>query len=709
MFLRFCSVHVYNYIDLFWWLSRNPYHNRPILTNTTAPSVTTTDSPKPGTTATPVTVPQVSVPDGHPRLFALIIGINNYASVRKLSGAAPDAQAIKEYLENDLKVPSGQIRILLDKEATRSAIIQGFYELQNDPDIKMDDPILIFYAGHGSELDAPLEWETGAAGSKIQTLVPQDYDKTDGQEVHAIPDRTLGALIDGIAQKKGDNITVIFDCCHSGSGTRDDDDNETRTVKLASNMPVNLDQKVWSDSGASRATEIAPGFARTGLRSHVLLAACSSTETAKETGGRGVFTKALLTLLRRHGVEKLRYSDVLQRMDAIPSQNPQCEGFHHDRIFFNAKAPTAGRVSYPVHLEDGEYIMDAGSAHGISKGAEFTIFKDRDSILTSPPLGILEVADQEDISSFSTTLSLPLGKSLFQLDKGALALQTKVGAEEDLALHVPLDERLIPVFDGLLKQMQGTGPECKKISLVERADAQLEITVEGDKVVFNILDERVTIFGLNRIPFVVNPTVDDLYPIICAAAHYYWHLNRTQNNQLIQDKVEIKFMQLKKSQTEFDEAGRSKLIPIEQNLYHNGVIDFVVRKKAIYGIKITNNTPWDLYTSVFYFDNSDLSITPYYNIPPSGQFKQDVHLKEYGGILAIGYGSAGAVPFSYKLRDTQDVDVGFLKFFFTTKPVDFSKVPQASPFDNIRANADPEKDVVETWGSILIPVVQRRI
>ena len=89
-------------------------------------------------------------------------------------------------------------------------------------------------------------------------------------------------------------------------------------MKLTSNMPVNLDQKVWSDGGGSRATEIAPGFARTGLRSHVLLAACGAMETARETGGRGVFTKALLTLLRRDGVEKLRYSDVLKRMDAIP-------------------------------------------------------------------------------------------------------------------------------------------------------------------------------------------------------------------------------------------------------------------------------------------------------------------------------------------------------------------------------------------------------
>ena len=102
------------------------------------------------------------------------------------------------------------------------------------------------------------------------------------------------------------------------------------------------------------------------------------------------------------------------------------------------------------------------------------------------------------------------------------------------------------------------------------------------------------------------------------------------------------------------------------------------------------------------------SLGEIYKLADAGKFKLDSPLKESGGTLTIGYGAGGAEPFSYFLREGQDVDVGFLKFFFATKPVDLSKIPQPSPFIPRRAGKQQEKEVVETWGTILIPVVQRR-
>jgi hypothetical protein len=198
----------------------------------------------------------------------------------------------------------------------------------------------------------------------------------------------------------------------------------------------------------------------------------------------------------------------------------------------------------------------------------------------------------------------------FALPQTALALQTKVGAVEDLALHVPLDERLIPVFEALLLQMQGVGHDCRKITLVDRDAAKLEIVMEHDALAFNILDKRVTTFGLTRIPFRVTPDVHDIYFILCALAHYHWHLNRTQANNLISTKVQIEFTTLVKSKTEYDEeTGQPNIGPDGPNLYRDGLIDLVVDEEAIYGIKITNNTLWDLFTGVFFFDNGDFSIS----------------------------------------------------------------------------------------------------
>ena len=141
-------------------------------------------------------------------MFALIIGINYYDSVRSLRGATGDALAVKKYLEDSLKVPSGQIHTLLNKEASRTAIIKAFFDLRDDGRIAEGDPIFIYFAGHGSEIAAP----EGEVGSKLQVLLPQDYCVTDEKYVPAIPDHTIGALIAEIAEKKGDNIVrLIFE------------------------------------------------------------------------------------------------------------------------------------------------------------------------------------------------------------------------------------------------------------------------------------------------------------------------------------------------------------------------------------------------------------------------------------------------------------------------------------------------------------------
>ena len=60
--------------------------------------------------------------------------------------------------------------------------------------------------------------------------------------------------------------------------------------------------------GSGRGIEIQSGFARRGLRSHVLLAACRPLELAYERTSRGVFTVALLKTLVNIGIDKLTYA-----------------------------------------------------------------------------------------------------------------------------------------------------------------------------------------------------------------------------------------------------------------------------------------------------------------------------------------------------------------------------------------------------------------
>ena len=62
----------------------------------------------------------------------------------------------------------------------------------------------------------------------------------------------------------------------------------------------------------------ATGLAVTGLSSHVLFSACSANEVAREDGGKGRFTSALLKVFNKTSPNQLTYEQVKDRLDQIP-------------------------------------------------------------------------------------------------------------------------------------------------------------------------------------------------------------------------------------------------------------------------------------------------------------------------------------------------------------------------------------------------------
>ena len=114
---------------------------------------------------------------------------------------------MKSYLTEHLRTPEDRVVFLTDQGASREAIISALRRLATDPHIKPGDPILIYYAGHGSQTDPPLAWKMGHPHERIQLTLPYDvFSKSKGKEVQPIPGRTLGLLLGNIAKEKGDNI-----------------------------------------------------------------------------------------------------------------------------------------------------------------------------------------------------------------------------------------------------------------------------------------------------------------------------------------------------------------------------------------------------------------------------------------------------------------------------------------------------------------------
>ncbi|KAI0315079.1 caspase domain-containing protein [Amylostereum chailletii] len=653
-----------------------------------------------------------------PSIFALVIGIDRYKhagnGIHNLGGCVADADDMVKFLIETMQVPPTRIQNLRDEQATRGEIKAHIRGLAENSLIQHGDPILIFYAGHGGEAKCPARWE---AGDKIQMLLPHDFvpDTSEEEDSQGILDISLSVLLSKLAGAKGDNITVILDCCHSGSATRDHEkDHITGPVPLVRGvcLPADyailptVDEDIFSET-TPRAWAIAKGYRYAGMASHVLLAACKANQKAHETGKRGQFTLALMDLLRKNRVEELTYEDAIKRLPDLPLQNPQCEGVNKARLLFNGKALTPGRVLYQLKPGDrpNEFLLSGGEAHGVTEDAQFEVY-------AGPSIhferwGTL-VASRSNASSAVLKPANPHADTLALPASGAWALQTRIGRGEEVRIELPLDEGLMGVFERVVGEMKKAHTEKRRIRLVDaHAQPDLVITVKGESAVFHVQDARCREHGLTTMVAEVPISVDAFFSVLESAADFYWHLRRSaRRTGVLASKVTFECTRLAPTDEVEDGTEDFLMVPDGPNLNVDGVIHVVADDLTDYGFKIVNGTDHPLFVSVFYFDFSDLSIDPYYQ--PIGAAKDNkVDPIPSGGALTIGYGAGGERPVNYFLREGQSVDVGYLKLFLSTDHIDLRELKQDSPFDGWRASHRKPRRPTSIWDTMLVTVVQR--
>lgn len=274
-------------------------------------------------------------------------------------------------------------------------------------------------------------------------------------------------------------------------------------------------------------------------------------------------------------------------------------------MFFDAKVVPPTRNAFDLKIEKGKFVLQAGRAHGITDGAEFTIYKDKDAV-PDFPLGVM-VAKDKKIKGFTTDLEAS-GVPPVIVDNLAVAIQSKIGASDDLTIHVPMESQYLPVFEAVAKEMDGTGPELCRLKLVERSEAKLGIVADKKQIAFDVLENRAKEHGFTRLPYKIDCVVDDIHRVLRAASHYHFHLNLDHPNSQIKKGVKIEFFALDEEQ---DEDGEDILVPIGKDLHKAGKIELEVDDddERKYGMRITNNSPFNLHFACLFFDHADLSIS----------------------------------------------------------------------------------------------------
>jgi len=266
---------------------------------------------------------------------------------------------------------------------------------------------------------------------------------------------------------------------------------------------------------------------------------------------------------------------------------------------------------FNITVQNENFVLDAGLVAGISEGAEFTVYAISDRTFKKP-LGTLTA---DTIRPFSTNLKLSPGASYFTLEQSSIALQTKRGQRKDLQLYVPSDNNFGAGHDALIKLLE-KNDDLQSIDFVDQPeDADFELALENQNILFLYRDQRITQHGLTQLYKHIPPIAEELGPVLKSAAHFYWKLNRTNNDPqfnaaAFNNGIQVELYRLLPPKIRnFNDIGGG-LLPMGPNLYEDGVMSVVANMdlNIPYGFKLTNNTSYDLYPYLFYFDLSDLSI-----------------------------------------------------------------------------------------------------
>lgn len=343
------------------------------------------------------------------KLYALVVGVNIYKSEKlknyPLKGCVNDVARMSTAL---LTLFGDQLHLLTltEAEATRAGIINSFRTQLIEPakiwaqsGRPAPEPSFLFhFSGHGS-LNRDVT-QTKPSGFD-ETIVPYDSRQAD---VFDIRDWELGALIDELGQYTS-CITVVLDCCHSGSGTR----SRGRVCEPDQRMPParNLPKSQAAASSGMRSTQ------DTKMADYVLLAACHAKQIAQEYYDKsaehatvyGAMTYALTETLAGLRSRDVTCREVFESTRNkvrtwYPEQVPQCEG-DRDRFLFSSERPGNDFPFQVSRTESDVYIIDGGRIHGLGKGCELDVYPPTSRLLKTAGKAIarLRIEHADPVSS----------------------------------------------------------------------------------------------------------------------------------------------------------------------------------------------------------------------------------------------------------------------------------------------------------------------
>jgi protein O-mannosyl-transferase len=182
-------------------------------------------------------------------IYAVVVGISDYAELKDLQFADRDATLFAQYLEKDLGVPKKHIKLFVNEEATRFNIVDEIYHLIDL--LKPNDIVYFYFAGHGD-----IESKITEDNSLLLLYKSLTVSYLKGADFIFLSE--LRQWLDRLNKKEA-KVVFIADACHSGGliGGKEGQEktatalvsewkNQTKIVSCQANE-LSLEGKEWGE------------------------------------------------------------------------------------------------------------------------------------------------------------------------------------------------------------------------------------------------------------------------------------------------------------------------------------------------------------------------------------------------------------------------------------------------------------------------------
>jgi hypothetical protein len=388
--------------------------------------------------------------------LALLVGVNKYlsSSVPNLSGCVNDVADMSDLLVKKFGFDSRDIDTLIDEQATKEKIIARFQE-HLIAKCAPNALVVFFYSGHGSQSpdtsgDEPDGWD--------ETLIPHDSRTPNRFDLR---DDEINDLLARLAARTK-NITVIFDCCHSGTATR-------------GAVGKRIARDVRPQPVAEPTPPGAGGFRSRANLPHVLISACKASEVAQEYQAgsvhRGALTFFLTREIRTASGRETTYKKLMERVKgrvtaAFQSQHPQIEGANADDLVFRVR-PTPQTIIKALPVEN-QVVLQAGEVDGLTKGSIFDLLPTAAGFAGQPAaVAQVEVTEVDNLTATARIVSGKVEAACLARERTHAGDLSRTAVFVDLEGKTPGAVAASPVLKQIAEQIRTKEPYLSQLVAVE--------------------------------------------------------------------------------------------------------------------------------------------------------------------------------------------------------------------------------------------------